>query len=231
MINKYVSIQISEAAKGTDSEFVIALLAATASLIVAALTVYFSRKNHKEMLADKRTEERKKEIYKILNEFYGPFQQYLNTSNEFYRILTKDKPKGFRTLPYLLNNDATFQNEDGTYSKAVLSEADREILNQIVAIGEKLEALIVEKAGLIDDPVLRNDFVPNLPLTDVTLEKNGLLAIARAHFQIIRLAHAGVLTGETEKFKDYVFPRELPVKIEERIQKLQQELKELNSTS
>jgi len=67
--------------------------------------------------------------------------------------------------------------------------------------------LIISKGGLIDEEDLRK-----------------LLARAGAHFNIIRLAYKGDLSGEMDKFKDYVYPRELNGKIEERINKLQQKL-------
>ena len=67
------------------------------------------------------------------------------------------------------------------------------------------------RSGLVDDPELQ-----------------FLLAKAGAHFRIIRMAYNKKLIGETERFKDYVYPRELNTKINEKINKLEKQLKELD---
>jgi hypothetical protein len=102
-------------------------------------------------------------------------------------------------------------------------------MEQILAVGEKIENLIVEKAGFVDDDELRFNYVPNPEATKVKLAGNGLLEIAIVHLQIIRLAYRGTIKGDIEKLKDYVFPRELPEKINNKINQLQTELKHLNS--
>ena len=183
----------------------------------------------KAQVEDKKIEEQRKETYKKLNEFYGPFQQYLNESQELYRIFAATKPKGFRTLTYLLNRQQVF--EDG--KTVQLTPADDTILKTIFKIGEKLLDLITSKAGLIDDPVLRNNYQPLMQvsaLTDVKgLEKNGLLAIFATHLMIINLAYKGELSGDPEPYKNYVFPRDLPGIIDKNIDRLAAELTQLNS--
>jgi len=111
----------------------------------------------------------------------------------------------------------------------VLNATDKELLAQIFEVGQKMENLIVEKAGLVDDPELRFNYKADPLVTDAEIEGSGLLTFVKAHFQIIRLAAMGKLRGETGRFKNYVFPREINIKIENNIQKLQNELTQLNS--
>lgn len=210
-----------------DTKIWAAIIAAVATFFVGLLSLILNYRTHKEQISERKREERRKEIYKKLNEFYGPFQSYLNTSKEFYKIFVVGKPAGFRTLTYLLDPEQDYDFGNGKFDKVVLNDTDKQLLEQIFHIGNKLEDLIIEKAGLVDDPELRYDFKPDEKLTDVSLEGNGLLAFAKTHFQLIRLAYSGNFKGEVERFKDYVFPKQLPIKIENRIQKLQSELKEL----
>jgi len=159
------------------------------------LGYYFQR----SQLKQKQREDERKEIYKKLNEFYGPFQQYLGKSAELYKRFTAPRPAGFRTLIALLEGEE-FEGNDAV------------LLNEIIEITERLEQLILSQSGLIDDKELRD-----------------LLAKAGAHFRILRLAYDGALTGEVERFGDYVYPRELGPKIEEQIDKLRARLDELNT--
>ena len=183
----------------------------------------------KAQVEDKKIEEKRKETYKKLNEFYGPFQQYLNESQELYRIFAATKPRGFRTLTYLLDRRQVYEG-----GKTVeLTPADDVLLTNIFKIGEKLLDLITSKAGLVDDPILRNNYQPLMaisPLTDVKgLEKNGLLAIFATHLMIINLAYKGQLSGDPGPYKNYVFPRDLPEIIDRNIDRLTAELATLNS--
>ena len=217
-----------EAIESLDTKVVVALIAAFVSVALGILTVLMQYRTHREQIIEKRKEEKRREIHKKLNEFYGPFQQYLNASKEFYKILRKGKPNGFTVLTYLLNPEQKYRSEDGE-KKIILNEGDKHLLDQIFHFGQKIEDLIVEKAGLVDDPELRYDFKIDPSISKAKLQDNGLLALAKVHFQIIRMAYSGKLHGEEERFKDYLFPRQLPDKIESRINHLQSELNELNS--
>ena len=161
MIDNDSIIQVKEVIESQATKINVALIAAIISLIIGILNVYFSRKNHKEQLKEKKREERRKEISRALNEFYGPFQQYLNISKELFKLLRKGKPKGFRTLDYLINKETLFPDDKNHLAKALLTKVDEEILCQIIETGSKLESLIVEKAGLVDDPVLRYNYTSN----------------------------------------------------------------------
>ncbi|HWJ28262.1 MAG TPA: hypothetical protein VNS32_17085 [Flavisolibacter sp.] len=209
----------------TDVKITIALIAAVGAFIVSIINYI----GNNQQIREKRKSERRAEIYKKLNDFYGPFQQYLNYSKELFRIFSKGKPKELRVLTYLLDPDQVYEFPDGSKRKVEISETDKELLKQIFEVGEKMEKLIVEKAGLVDDPELRYSYKSDPFATDVNFEGSGLLTYAKAHFQIIRLAAIGKFRGETERFKQYVFPRELNGRIEKKILSLQTELKQLNS--
>lgn len=186
--------------------------------------------NYKTLLlqiTEKKIEEKRGLINKKLNEFYGPLQTYLNTSREIFRIFATNKPKGFRTLTYLLNPTQFYQSPSGEDIQINLDANDKVLLDEIFVIGEKIETLIIEKSGLVDVEALRVKYLPNKGFTDVTLEGNGLLAIAIVHLRLIRLAYKGVLQGNVERFESYVYPRELNGIIEKRIQELQSELEDL----
>lgn len=144
-------------------------------------------------------EDERKEIYQKLNSFYGPFQQHLEKSRELYGLFTVSKEPEFRTLIALLEGKKFEKN-------------DKILVEEILKIIGELENLILSQSGLIDDEELRL-----------------LFAKAGAHFRILQLAYKGDLSGDVERFKDYVYPRELNQKIEKRIQALQARLDQLNT--
>lgn len=167
-------------------------------------TLAANRENTEMTLRSKRIEEKKNEIYKKLNEFYGPFYQLRSKSQLLYnKFVQKYKSEQtttehFRTLTYLLEGGVVEGNE-------------KILLDEIIKIGEKCEALIHDKAGLIDDEDLRIKWLP----------------MASTHYLILRLAYKGQLHGEAEKFKLHTFPMEIDALIEKRIKELQKELEEL----
>lgn len=157
-------------------------------------------------IKSKRIEERKNEIYKSLNDFYGPLYQLRQKSKLLYDKFKVNKSanteKGrFSTLLYLLI--------EGGPSK--LENNDKALLSEIIKIGEQCEKLIHNKAGLIDDENLRSEWFPK----------------ATKHFLILRLAYSGRLKGQTDLFFDSMFPTEIDELIEGRINELRQELKKL----
>lgn len=150
-------------------------------------------------LKQAQREDERKEIYQKLNEFYGPVQHYLAKSNELYKRFTAFRPAGFRTLIALLEG----QRFEGN---------DKVLLEQILEIVAKVEELILSRSGLVDDTELRE-----------------LLARAGTHFRFIGLAYEGLLVGEADRFKGYVYPRELNEKVDKQIEKLKARLNELNT--
>ena len=207
--------------------FWVGVISVLSTLIVCLITISNTRRNHKELMISKQREERRKEIYKQLNDFYGPFQLYLNTSKELFNVLSNNKPENFRTLTYLINRNQEYM-VNGNKVTIQLDNTEEIILDQIVQMGDNMSVLIIEKAGLIDNVKLRYNYTSNPQYTDVEISKNGLLAFANAHFLFMKLARLEKLGNNASKFSTYVFPRELPDVIETEIQKLKKELEELN---
>lgn len=149
-------------------------------------------------IQNKKHDDERKEIYKKLNEFYGPFEQLRQKSRRLYALFVASKGENFRTLPALLKGEK-FNNND------------KRLLGEIISIDVQLEKLILDKSGLIDQEEIRD-----------------LLAKAATHFSIISQAHEGKLKGEADRFMEYVFPRELDDKISMQIGHLKNRLSELN---
>ena len=171
-------------------------------ILVGIAAIISSYLLNKKMLKLKENEDEIKKIYQQLGEFYGPLQQYLNKSTELYKNFTFDKPKGFRAVKAILQGHQFSGN-------------DEILLNEIIKIGEKIEDLILSKSGLIDDSDLRQRLLPQLG----------------KHIMLLRLMFRKDIKAESEKeferFKEDVFPREVDIKIEERIKDLQYQLKGL----
>ena len=88
---------------------------------------------------------------------------------------------------------------------------DKILIEQILEVSEKIDDLILQNSGLIDDEQL-----------------SQLLYKASTHFRILRLAYHGNLVGEVERFEARVFPRTLDETIEEQLKHFKQRLEELN---
>ena len=166
------------------------MLVGLAGVALAFYTSYMTLKT-------KKHDDERNEIYKKLNDFYGPFEQLRMKSRRLYALFVQSKGEDFRTLTALLKGEKFNAN-------------DKRLLEEIVSIDKKLENLIIEKSGLIDQGEIRD-----------------LLARAATHFSIISQAYEGKLKGEPDRFKEYVFPRELDEKISEKINSLKNRLVEL----
>jgi hypothetical protein len=147
---------------------------------------------------NKKNDDERSEINKKLYEFYAPFEQLRGKSNRLYNLFFETKDKNFRTLTAILKGE-------------VFSDNDKQLLEDIINIDKQLEKMIIEKSGLIDKPDLRD-----------------LLVKAATHFHIISAAYDGKINGESDRFLEYVFPRELDEKISTEISFLKAKLEELN---
>lgn len=215
-----------------ETPILVALISAGIGLIstVVALTIglvnYF---HNRRMLRESRIAERRKILDKALNEFYGPVYSYLSVVKALYRIFVTGKPEGFRTLTYLIHPEQQYDTPGGQVT-ITLSDSDRSILAEMVEIEKKIEELIVTKGGLIEDPELMFGWSINSDQTDIIPEKVeglGLLAVAITHFRVLRMAFSGILKSEPDRYKAFVYPRELDEKLFHGIQRLQAELKHL----
>ena len=167
-------------------------------IIVGLAGLFLGFLYNKRSMKQKQYEDEKKEIYKKLNSFYGPFQQLRGISAELYARMRASRGEGFRTLTALLHGEKFEGN-------------DKVILEQILAISKKIDELILVNSGLIDNTELRT-----------TLAKVG------AHIRILQLAYEGNLAGEEDRFKESVFPNEIDRMIESEIERLKSKLEVLN---
>ncbi|NEU09377.1 hypothetical protein GZH53_13715 [Flavihumibacter sp. R14] len=169
------------------------------AILVGLGAIYFSYLQFKNTLRAKKDEEKRGDIYKKLDEFYGPLLQLRNKSNLLYEkftsFYTPNNPN-FSTLLYLLDGNDVIGNE-------------KVLLDEIIKIGEQCERLIHEKSGLIDDDTLRNSIFPQVT----------------THFLILRLAYNKALVGEATKYRDLTFPKNLDQTLKERITDLERQLK------
>jgi hypothetical protein len=175
-------------------------LAATAISLAAVIFGFLSTRL---TLRANNQKDRKSEIYKILNDLYGPFNQLRQKSSLLYDKFKIGKAPNhtdghFSTLLYLLAHGGAMQ----------LDSNDQAILKEIIEIGNQCEKLIYDKAGLIDDEALRLIWLPK----------------AATHYLIIRLAYQGALNGHVANFTDSTFPQEIDALLEIRIEKLHEEL-------
>lgn len=181
---------------------IISALALLVSWYLTKKTFAAQEKQVKMTFDAQKDTEARQEIFKKLNDFYGPLLQLRKESNQLYKKFSEKYRKTdphFSTLIYLLKGEKFTGN-------------DKILLDEIIKLGEKSEELIQSKAGLIDDAELRTILIPR----------------ATNHFLILRLAEKGALSGEAKKYKDLTFPIELDVKLELRISQLENELKNLN---
>lgn len=169
------------------------------ALLVSALSALLVSDINRRTLIQKQQDDERKEIYKKLNSFYGPFRQLIGKSFELYGLFTRVREPGFRTLTALLAGER-FEGNDKT------------LLEQILKVTDELDKLILNNSGLIDDEDLKQ-----------------VLQKASAHFTLLRLASEGHLAGQEERFKDHIFPRDLTPKIEEEIKRLNGRLNHLNT--
>jgi hypothetical protein len=170
--------------------------------------------------------EKKNFLQKKLHEFYYPINEYLHTSKSLSEILKSGKPKGFRTLLFLLNPEMEFEG----VGKVFLSDNDKVLLGQIFMIGSKIDELISVKSGIIDDKEFIEPYKSSPEFADPLISSElPLLALTQNHLNIIRLVFKGDLKSEVEKYKSYVYPRELNQRVERIIQKLEKEVESLDS--
>lgn len=172
--------------------------------VVALMALFFSFYQLWLNSKLKKKEIRRGEIYKKLNEFYGPFAHLRKKSDILYNKFQEDyrkKDPHFSTLRYLLKGHKFSPNENS-------------LLEEIIKIGAECESLIYEKSGLIDDEILSKDLIPK----------------ASTHYLLLRLAYNGGLNGDITKYADSTFPIQIDVELARRKRELEHELKMLSKT-
>ncbi len=193
-----VSFRVPKKIGGYQMDVLSALIS-LGSLGVAATALYFTNQQNIRMLKETHRKEERDEINKKLDEFFGPYQQLLETSKQISDKLRANKPGNWRTLIALLNGEKLIGN-------------DKFLFEQIMEITDQLEGVRIKHSGLVDDPDLRK-----------------LLGKAGAHFRILKSAYRGDISGEVSRFEDYVYPRELNSIIDSAIEELKNKLENLRS--
>lgn len=176
-----------------------------------------SRQNNDDNLQNNVREDRKSDIYMMLNELYGPLDLLKQKSTQLYRIFSDsraknypvDNPTKFSLVIFLLLRNQ--YNPSEMPPEYLLSKNDSALIAQIVMIGTQSDKLLRSKAGLIDDSNLRNNLIPKLS----------------KHYTILKLAYEGKIAGDIERFSDSMYPREMDELIREKIVQLENELKTL----
>ena len=173
-----------------------------APIAIGLLAILISWLQIKSSERQRKEEHLREDINRKLNDFYGPYIQLRKKSQILYLKFKKryiENDSDFSTLKYLLKGHQFEANE-----KALLEE--------IINIGLKCEKLIHENAGLIDDPILKNDLIPR----------------ASTHYLLLRLAYQGNLSGDMDNFIDSTFPSDIDLKLEKRKNELENWLTKLN---
>ena len=193
-----------QASKSFSHFFQPAVIAAFIAAAVALPSVFLGWRN----LKIQRLDSERREIYKKLNDFYGPMRMLLRTSYEFSLLLKKGKEdlkredeKNFRVLTYLIRGNK-------------FNISDTALLQKIISDGKKMERVILNNAGLIDDDGLHSDL-------------NELLT----HIRLIRMAAKGEFETGADKHRPYdnkVFPRSVNHVIDEKFFQFKLRLEILN---
>lgn len=204
--------------------------AAVITLVSNVMTLRETKEQNRRTIREIRAGERRKFLTAALEQLLIPLQSHLNASFALYKIFASDKGK-IVTLIYLLDPEGyVFKGVPGGLK---LSDADKKILEEIIEIGKRIEDLLMTKGGLIDDPVLTKAYTPDPTRTEASpeaLKGLSLFAIAIAHFRVLRLAYAGAVRGEIERYKDFMYPRELNDKVSDAIQRTKAELQQLSTS-
>lgn len=189
-------------AENSSSKGWLDYLSVIGPILIGVLAVIYSSIQTRKTIRASKIEAERKEIYKKLNEFYGPFYQLRNKSNLLYKkfaVNHRETDESFTTLKYLLDGNKFVKN-------------DKKILNEIIEVGKRCENLIHDKAGLIDDEILRSQIMPKVT----------------THYLILRLAFEKKLKGDSKLFVEHVFPGEVDELVNIRISELQDRLRELD---
>ena len=197
-------ITSEEVAKSSSQILEPAIVAAIIAAVVALPSLFLSFRS----LKLQRLQSERNEIYKKLNDFYGPMRLHLKSSDELYKLFSKSvikrlnlDPKKFRTLPFILDGNSFNKTESALFA-------------QIISIGEKMEQIIGSSAGLIDDDDLHKEMIK-----------------LSTHLRIIRMAYNNeFLTGKEKEvlLECKTFPNDITGEIDKTFYEFKKRLDKLN---
>lgn len=129
---------------------------------------------------------------------------------EFYGPLQRLRGKS-NELHTLFKNGRSFATLIKLLEGEPFSGNDKKLLESIIKIGRRTDRLILNEGGWVEDSALRK-----------------MLDKVSTHYTLIELAAKGELKGDEERFKNFVFPREIDSEIEKEMNRLNARLKELD---
>lgn len=169
------------------------------------LSIESAQRTNESVLWQKANESELKDLQKILDEFYGPYEQLSDVNKTLAREFSSRQPKLRPDRPFFMM-EALFNKEwrDG------LSVGDKALLAEICTQNAPaLEKIILEKAVMVDEEV------------------RPYLSRAAAHFRVLRLAHAGQLGTESAHFEKYFYPIQLDKVLKLERERLKNRLRQL----
>lgn len=187
----------------TEITAISGVLTVVVSLSVAFSTIWKYRKDIKYL--QERNDLEKQQISvdnakEKLEKFFGPLSALLEESSILYSHFALSEKESlhargdyFRTLRYI--TDSIGVDKLDTHDKA--------ILEKIIEISEKINALIENHSGFVDNP-----------------EFHRLLGKLCSHYKILKLAFDGKLLEQSEHLEGIVFPLEINGAVDSEIRKL-----------
>ncbi len=172
-----------------------------ATIPIALVSIVATYLYQRRTIREKQREDRRKDIYRKLNEFYGPCAILLRESRMWHDLFKKNE--SFRTLTRLLNAEQYLGN-------------DAVLLEEVMRTTARISELIVDKAGLVEERESETDLV-------------NLLSKARAHYRLLQLAYEKKLSMEADRFAEYVYPQDLDEAIISEKRRLEAERSQLEA--
>ena len=164
-------------------------------------TLKTAQRNSDASIWQQANETELREIQAKLDGFFVPFQLLSKSNHQLAQDIRARQGEGYRMLIKLFDKEW----RDG------LSDGDKKLVEIVCYNGEELRELIGEKSGLVDDKIL------------------PYLSRASAHFRILHLAYKRELGTDSERFQDYVYPRQLDGVLELEIARLRNRIEELRA--
>ncbi len=164
-------------------------------------TIEAAQANSDAALWQKANETELRDIQAKLDGFYIPFQLLSEANFQFASDLRSRQGGEYRLLLKLFDKEWREQ----------LSVGNKKLVEIVCTNADALRKLILSKSGLVDDKLL-----PYLSRTS-------------AHFRMLHLAFKNELGDEPERFKEYVYPRQLDGAIELEIARLRRRMEQLRA--
>lgn len=135
-----------------------------------------------------------------LNAFHRPMLQSLKASEDLHAALVMHRDKEFRVIVALLENRRQF------------SETEQMVIREIVAVGRRIETLVDERSGALEDETLR------APLGELV-----------RHIRMFRWVAEECKRGDKKLIGAFVYPRNVNTQIRNEYERLSAKLSEVRA--